>query len=522
MVDKPSDSKTDQPGAPRRCGASTCGLGVLALFVLPVIWWASMYLELPVDPGEPPRVFLWHPALPFSRETQMEDVLRHGTLRVATRISPTTYVPAEPEPYGLEHDLAVAFAESLGVRVEFVLFDDPGALFEAVRTGKAHLAAAGLAVSEDRERHFRFTPPYMEVTRQLLYRDATSRPETLAQLGNVNIETPSGASHEQWLREMSEEFPDIVVQSHTGRDGMEVLDLLEEGKVNYAIAYSNEVQVARQFNPTLKVAFDLGEPVQYAWVFPRSQDRSLYQRATVFFQQLRQSGRLDDLLDRYNNQFEEMDTLLSAQFIRDIRRNLHRYRKLFEAAGKRYSMDWRLLAAIGYQESKWQPEAVSPAGAVGLMQFTLPTARHMGISNPVDPEASIMGAAAYLAQLRSLLPDDIPEPDRTYMALASYNMGHGHLDDARKITEENGHNAKRWKDVRMHLPLLSEPRWHRKLRHGFAHGQHTARYVENIRAFHDMLVWLSERDNPRHADKAANGDALATYSSPLKAQPAAE
>jgi membrane-bound lytic murein transglycosylase F len=246
-------------------------------------------------------------------------------------------------------------------------------------------------------------------------------------------------------------------------------------------------------NPNIRVAFDLGEPVEYAWMFRRGSDRSLHAQATQFFNDIRASGLLDELIDRYYNQFVELDDLLAQQFLRDIRKNLSRYQALFEKAGARHGIDWRLLAAMGYQESKWQPDAVSHMGAQGLMQITRPTARHIGVTNPHDPASSINGAAAYLAQLRGMIPADTPEPDRTLLAVAAYNVGIGHLRDALVVTGEHGMNPRRWKDVRLHLPLLSDPKCYRKVRHGYARGGETVRYVENVRAFHDLMIWMDER-----------------------------
>jgi membrane-bound lytic murein transglycosylase F len=158
-------------------------------------------------------------------------------------------------------------------------------------------------------------------------------------------------------------------------------------------------------------------------------------------------------------------------------------------------MDWRLLAAIGYQESYWNPQAVSPTGVRGLMMLTQPTAKHLGVSNRVDPGQSIDGGSHYIRTLIDKMPSPIKEPDRTWMALAAYNVGINHLEDARMITRRRGRDPNRWKDVKESLPLLSRRTWFKKTKHGYARGIEPVRFVTRIRAYYDVLVKIDSEIN---------------------------
>jgi membrane-bound lytic murein transglycosylase F len=158
-------------------------------------------------------------------------------------------------------------------------------------------------------------------------------------------------------------------------------------------------------------------------------------------------------------------------------------------------MDWHLLAAVAYQESHWDPRAQSRTGVRGLMMLTLPTAREMGVDNRLDPGQSLRGGARYLKNIKRRLPDDISEPDRTWFSLAAYNIGMGHLEDARVITERQGGDPHVWREVMEHLPLLQKSKYYQDARYGFARGEEAVTYVQNIRHYYSILEWQDISDN---------------------------
>jgi membrane-bound lytic murein transglycosylase F len=178
---------------------------------------------------------------------------------------------------------------------------------------------------------------------------------------------------------------------------------------------------------------------------------------------------------------------LAADFHGHIETRLPHLRAPFEAAARETGIGWRMLAALGYQESRWRPAAVSPRGAQGVMMLMPLTARKMGVDNVFSPDENILGGAKYLAYMKERIPKRITDPDRTWLAIAAYNIGIGHLEDARIITQMRKKNPDRWSDVRANLTRLSDPRWHARVKHGYANGRETLQFVERVSQFAAIL-----------------------------------
>jgi membrane-bound lytic murein transglycosylase F len=178
---------------------------------------------------------------------------------------------------------------------------------------------------------------------------------------------------------------------------------------------------------------------------------------------------------------------LAADFHGHIESRLPMLRPAFEAAARETGIDWRLLAALGYQESRWRTSAVSPRGAKGVMMLMPITANKMGVKDVFHPDENIQGGARYLAYMKERIPKRISDPDRTLLAMAAYNMGIGHLEDARIITQMRKKNPDRWPEVRANLHRLSDPAWHTRVKRGYANGRETAQLVERVTQFAAIL-----------------------------------
>jgi len=441
----------------------------------------------------------------FERPSALEQVKSSGKLIVAMRNSPTTYYEGPQGPTGLEYDLAMRFADRLGVRLQIVMPPNLNKLLSLVNDGDVDLAAAGLTVTEPRKAVVRFGPPYQEITQQLIYRTGSPAPvpRGISDLPGHQIEVVASSSHVERLKELKREEPRLEWTENAELGSEELLNLVWEQVIDYTVADSNEMALNQRFYPELRVAFDLTEPQQLAWAFPMNKDNSLYDAAVEFFQQMEESGDLERLLAIYYGYVERFDYVGTRTYMAHIQQRLPSYRKLFEEAGAQYQVDWRLLAAMGYQESHWNPRARSPTGVRGIMMLTLHTADHVGIDNRLDPEQSIEGGARHFSGLVSRIPEQIQEPDRIWMAVAAYNIGLGHLEDARVITQRRGGNPNKWKDVKENLPLLSRKKWYKRTKHGYARGWEPVRYVENIRSYYDILVWMQDKDKPKQEEPKA-------------------
>lgn len=420
--------------------------------------------------------------------TAMEQVQALGALRVATVNSPTSYYEGPAGPTGFDYDLALGLAQQLGVELELVVASGSSEAMEMAQSGRAHLAAAGISVTPLRSQSLRFTRPILRVVPQLVYRMGRSRPGSVAELrGRLVVPQHSAAAEHLARHRLS--TPSLQWTELAEADTEELLLQVANGEIDYTVAPSDLVAINQRYYPQLRVAFDVAEAQDVAWAMPHSTDNSLYHAVQHYLSGMSEAD-LARLRDRYFGHVEQVDYLGAVALATHVETRLPKYRALFEKAGREYGMDWRLLAAIGYQESHWDSTAVSPTGVRGIMQLTLQTAKFLNVANREDPAQSIMGGARYIRRLIDLVPAEVTEPDRTWMALSAYNMGYGHLIDVRELTRQRGGDPTRWVDIRANLPLLTQPRWYQKLRHGYARGHEAKTYVGNVRTYYDMLLYI--------------------------------
>ncbi|QIL89612.1 membrane-bound lytic murein transglycosylase MltF [Microbulbifer sp. SH-1] len=443
----------------------------------------------------------------------LEQVKASGKLVVLSQNGPTTYYEDANGNYtGFEYGMLRAFARELGVTLEIRDVHDLGHLFRELENPNsgAHLAAAGLTVTPERREQVRFAPSYFEIRQQIIYRLGESRPRSVADLEGKNIAVIAGSAHAEQLRKLSERYPALTWEEISDVDAMELVDMVNEGKYTYAVVDSNAYAVHRGLYPNTHIAFNLTQFQPVSWAFPRGDDDTLYHAARNFMLRANTSGLVAELRELYFGHVSKMNAGGAQTFAQLSRERLPQWRAEMERVAKQYDLDWELLAALSYQESHWNPHAKSPTGVRGLMMLTLATAREMGV-NRLDPIESIEGGARYFMQVRDKIPERIREPDRTWMALAAYNVGYGHLEDARVLTERMGGSPDRWADVREHLPLLAKRQYYTTLKHGYARGWEPVTYVKNIRHYQALLTWTSRIEEQRLAAAAANdaGESLA-------------
>jgi membrane-bound lytic murein transglycosylase F len=424
-------------------------------------------------------------------QSLVETIKQDGQLVVLTRNSPTTYYEDVDGPAGLEYELTKMFAYELGVELTLVLPQTLDDLLEGIEQGTAHIAAAGLTVTREREKRLRFGPAYQQITEQLIYNINNKRPRSLSSLDG-SLEVVANSSHDERLQDLSETMPELSWKATTTNETEDLLQMVADGIIEYTIADSNTFALNQRFFIDLRAAFDISEPQPLAWALPRSEDNSLYLEVHKFFNKIKQNGELDRVIERAYGHVEDFDYVGTKIFRRHIEIRLPEFQEMFETAAEDNNLDWRLLAAMGYQESHWDPDAVSPTGVRGIMMLTLKTAKDLGIKDRLVPKNSIEGGARYFRQTLDRIPPSITEPDRTWMAMAAYNVGYGHLEDARVIAEQLGKNPDLWIDVKTTLPLLAKRKWYKKTRYGYARGWEPIQYVENIRSYYDILKWVDE------------------------------
>lgn len=428
----------------------------------------------------------------LNRPGILERIQDEGELVVVTQVGSSTYYQTQEGPTGLEYDLASRFANELGVKLRLVVKQQPGEILEMLAHREAHFAAAGLVLTPERAEKFMFADPYMTVQPQLVYRTGNKRPASFGEIGPGQLMVMGESHHAEKLRALRQEYPDLRWDESYQLSSADLLYRVWSEQLPYTITDSNQLLLNQRFYPELRAAFDIAEPQPLAWVFPRSDDESLIRAANTFLAHIRADGTLEHLLEKYYGHLGQFDYVGTRTFMRHITERLPKYRPMFEEAAAQHGLDWRLLAAIGYQESHWDPKAVSPTGVRGLMMLTLNTAGMVGVDNRLDPKQSIFGGAKYFASVKRRISERIREPTRTWLALAGYNVGPGHLEDARQLTELQGGDPDSWIDVKEHLPLLAERKWYKRTRYGYARGWEPVHYVKNVRTYYELLVRITE------------------------------
>ena len=417
----------------------------------------------------------------------LKQVQDNGELVVISRNSPTTYYEGPQGPTGFEYELVKKFADSLGVKLKIITPDNLNDIFDMLDKGKAHFAAAGLTITESRKERVRFSASYQEITEKLIYHNHDAKPKSVEDILQGNLEVIAGSSHVESLQALKEKHPELHWKEHNEMESEELLELVEKKIIDYTIADSNELAMNQRFMLELRSAFNISEPKQLAWAFPKTKDTSLYDKAMTFFWRSLNNGDITQLIERHYGHVKKFDYVGNRIYIRHIATRLSKYQDMFKQAAEKYQLDWKLLAAMGYQESHWNPRAVSPTGVRGIMMLTRETAGLMGIKNRLDPKSSIFGGAKYLAQISARFPEEIKEPDRTWFAMAAYNVGYYHVIDARKIALKQGKDPNKWIDLKTTLPLLAQKKWYKKTKYGYARGWEPVRYVEGIRRYYDLL-----------------------------------
>ena len=431
----------------------------------------------------------------LSQLSTLNQIKVKGKLNVLIREDPTTYYKGVDGFTGLEYDLVMLFAEQLDVEVNFILPKKFNIILDNISQNKADIAAAGLTITSERQQKMRFTTAYQRITEQVVYRSGNNKaPKTVDDLEKGILEVTKGSSHYESLIKLKKKYPQLTWNTNTELNSQSLLYLVNEGLIDYTISDSQQINTIKHFYPKLKSAFDITEPRLLAWALPFSADNSLYDEVQQFFARIKKDKTLAQLLDKHYGNTGYLSYVGNCTFRRHVKSRLPRYKATFIKEAEKHHIDWRLLAAIGYQESHWRADAVSPTGVKGLMMLTKGTAKDLGIKNRKNPTQSIIGGALYFKQRLKIIPERIKAPDRVWFALASYNVGFGHLEDARKLTVSRKGDADKWLDVKKSLPLLAKKRWYSKTKYGYARGKEPVHYVENIRSYYRLLKWLTEEN----------------------------
>lgn len=426
---------------------------------------------------------------PVNQVSGLQRIIDRGYVTMGTLYGATSYYIEAEGPTGFEYELAKQYADFLGVKLVVVPAYHLEDLYPKLDSGDVDFLAAGLAVTPKRLKKYSMAPSYDTVSQKLVFKQGKVRPRELEDLTGKFMVT-ARTSYSENLAMLKRTNDDLSWEESSELDAEELLLKVLEEEIDYTVIDSNTLAMSRRYYPEISIGFTIKQAEELAWLVSKENDTSILASLVEFFGQVHHDGTLLALDDKYYGHIEQFDYVDTRTFIKAIEETLPKYQSIFEKHGQ--EVDWKLLAAISYQESHWNPNARSPTGVRGMMMLTLPTAKQMGIKSRLDVEESIRGGAKYIKRMIDRMPERIPYPDRLWFALASYNVGFGHLNDARIITQRQGGDPDRWVEVKSRLPLLKQKKYYKKTRYGYARGDEPVNYVENIRRYYDTLEWMTE------------------------------
>ncbi|MCK6265351.1 membrane-bound lytic murein transglycosylase MltF [Vibrio sp. ZSDE26] len=454
-------------------------------------------------------------------KSELQEILDRGVLRVGTLNNQLSYYIGPDGPAGLDYELVREFANELGVKLEMKPAYRMSSLYPALENGEIDIIAAGLSQSEKRLNNFRAGPAYYYVSQQLVYKTGQWRPRNINQLlerqeelieqndGNSVVSIVDDSHFKNTLEQLKHQHETFNYAVDIDADINELLKQVSEGKLPFTVADSIEISLSQRIYPDIAIAFELTEDQPISWFINRSEDESLYALLIEYFGSIKQSGQLAALEEKYIGHIGSFDYVDTRAFIRALDSKLPEWSPLFIKHSQEF--DWRLIAALAYQESHWNPIARSPTGVRGMMMLTLPTAKSVGVTNRLDPEQSVWGGVAYLRKMVDRIPDSISEHEKIWFALASYNVGFGHVMDARRLTKRQGGNPDAWADVKDRLPLLRQKKYYSQTYYGFARGDEARNYVENIRRYYQSIIGHVEQ---RSATTGTDTEGLTVIAAP--------
>lgn len=442
---------------------------------------------------------------PFSPTSHLEKIQNRGDIIMGTINGPLTYSSDGSHYSGFDYELGREFAAYLHVKLSIKEYETLSELFTALDHNKIDFIGSGLTLTPKRAEKYRSSPPYYYVSQKLVYHKGTYRPRKVADI-NAPVSVLKDSSHEETLQSLSAEVPDLQIDTLPSEDQESLLRKVADKEIKFAIVDSSTLAQKQRYYPVLAEAFTISDKQAVAWLIKREQDDSVYSPMIEFIGNKYQDQSIVKLEEKYFGHVEHFDFVDMRTFLKRLKSILPKYENLFKKHATP-EVDWRLLAAVSYQESHWNPNAKSPTGVRGMMMLTLDTADYIGIKNRLNAAQSIEGGAKYLSQLIKRLPDSIAENEKVWFALASYNIGYGHLMDARRITTMKKQDADSWSDVKENLALLHQKKWYKKTRYGYARGREAQHYVNNIRQYRKTLTWFIAARDKELAEKKALQDA---------------
>ncbi|MDD9304831.1 MAG: membrane-bound lytic murein transglycosylase MltF [Desulfobacter sp.] len=434
--------------------------------------------------------FIWVSILIHTRElgqslNTVEKIQQAGKLRLITANGMNTYYYYGGQPTGFEYDLAMAFAEYMNVELDIVT---PGwnNIFTYLDQGKGDFIAAGIAITRQRLEHADFSIPYMTIQQRIIHHNLVFGPQNIDDMIFRTFHVRRSTSYHSRLSQIKDSGIDLKYILHDNTPTEELIAMVHDRQIKFTIADSNLALLNKRYFPDIAIGIPIQEKESLAWAV-RKDDSEMLREVNRFFLYANEKGILKKITEKYYENIKNFDVYELKKFHQRIQTRLPKYKDVIVEESAKYEFDWRLVASVVYQESHFDPRAKSFTNVRGLMQVTHATAKEMGISNRLDPNESIKAGIKYLNLMYQRFNYIEDEYQRLLFALASYNVGYGHVLDALKIAEQKGYDTQTWQALKKTLPLLSKASYYKKTQHGYARGWEPVRYVTRILTYFDIL-----------------------------------
>ncbi len=422
--------------------------------------------------------------------SRLEKIKKRGVVNVVLLNSSSCYYIGANGAAGFEYDLVSDYAKHLGCDLNITTVHTVKEALKLAKSPSIDIVSATLTKTPKRKKIYNFGPTYFEVQEQVVCNRALHKqerfPKDIEDLATVSLDVGQSTSYEETLHSLIADGFDINVTVVPDLATEELLERVSKGKVDCTVADSNIYAINLRYFTNLSMAFNISGTEELGWIIPKGAS-ALKQDMYRWINRLNQSGKMIELKDHYYSYIFLFDYYDKKMFYKRVKMRLPKYKKYFLEAQKRYNIPWTLIAAQSYQESHWNPRAKSFTGVRGLMMLTLRTARLLGVKSRLDPRQSVLGGAKHLKELLRLLPNSIKGENRLKYALAAYNIGMGHVEDAMVLAKKMGLNQNSWADLKRALPKLSQKKYYKHLKHGYARGSEPVRYVESIYDYKDIL-----------------------------------
>ncbi|UCF29966.1 MAG: membrane-bound lytic murein transglycosylase MltF [bacterium] len=430
-------------------------------------------------------LFLLVSAMTRTPDRDLEEIVESGRIVMITQNSANTYYIDRDEPSGFEYELAQEFADYLGVQLEVIT---PGwsRMIDFLNRGRGDFIAAGMTITPSREELVDFSDEYLRVQQMIVVNKDNLEVRSLEDLNGRTVKLREDTSYQERLMELRDEGLDVRLDLFRDVPTEEFIRMVAEGEIEITIADSNIAMLNRRYYPDVRIAFPVQEDEPLGWAV-RKGSLELVEKINGFFEHIKGNGVYNQVLARHYGNLEAFEYHELKRFHGMIETRMPEYRNIIVREAEKHAIDWRLIAAVVYQESHFNPRAWSYTGVRGLMQVTKKTAEEMGISDRLDPEESIKAGVGYIAKLYSRFDEVEEDFERMTFALASYNVGYGHVRDAQRLARRQGLDPNRWSSLKKTLPLLRYPKYYRQTVFGYARGTEPVRFVERVRLYYDIL-----------------------------------